>query len=48
MDSSGSIFGYWLLAVIVLDSLSLMIDVVDVIRYIKGERAPQLSLDRSE
>lgn len=47
-DSSGSIFGYWLLAVIVLDSLSLMIDVVDVIRYIKGERAPQLSLDRSE
>ncbi len=37
-------FAYWLVAVIVLDGLSLIIDVTDVVRYIKGERAPQLTL----
>ncbi len=37
-------FAYWLVAVIVLDGLSLIIDVTDVARYIKGERAPQLTL----
>ena len=37
-------FAYWLVAVIVLDVLSLIIDVTDVARYIKGERAPQLTL----
>ena len=37
-------FAYWLVAVIVLDGLSLIIDVTDVVRYIKGERAPQLRL----
>jgi hypothetical protein len=39
-----SIFGYWLVAVIVLNSLSLIIDTVDVLRYVKGERAPNLEL----
>jgi hypothetical protein len=39
-----SIFGYWLVAVLVLNSLSLLIDTVDVLRYIKGERAPNLEL----
>jgi hypothetical protein len=33
-------FYYWLFAVIVLDSISLVIDTVDVVRYWKGERAP--------
>ena len=37
-----SIFGYWLMAVMVLNSLSLIIDTVDLIRYIRGERAPSL------
>ncbi len=32
------LFYYWLLAVILLDSISLMIDAVDVIRYGVGER----------
>ena len=36
----GSLFRYWLLAVIILNSLSLIIDTVDVIRYIRGEREP--------
>ncbi len=33
-------FRTWLWAVIVLNSLSLAIDVVDVVRYLRGERAP--------
>ena len=33
-----SFFGYWLLSVIVLDSISLLVDAVDVARYIKGDR----------
>ena len=32
-------FDQWLMAVIILDGLSLIIDTVDVIRYAKGERA---------
>ncbi len=39
-----NLFAYWLVAVIVLDGLSLIIDVTDVARYMKGERAPQLTL----
>ena len=36
--------GYWMGAVIVVDCASLVIDVVDVVRFIKGERAPTVSL----
>ena len=39
-----SLFGYWLMTVIVLDSLSLFIDTVDVLRYAIGERTPYLRL----
>ena len=38
----GSFFKYWLLATIVVVSLSLIIDAADVIRYLRGERDPQL------
>jgi hypothetical protein len=38
-------FGYWLMAVIVLNSLSLFIDTIDVLRYVKGERQPFLTLN---
>jgi hypothetical protein len=38
-------FAYWLMAVIVLDSLSLFIDTIDVLRYVKGERQPFLMLN---
>ena len=37
-------FDHWILAVIVLNGLSLVIDAVDVIRYFKGDRAPVLTL----
>ncbi len=40
-----STFGYWLMAVIVLDSLSVFIDTIDVLRYVKGERTPFLALN---
>lgn len=43
-DTLETPFGMWLGAVMVLNSLSLLIDVVDVIRYIKGERTPLYTL----
>ena len=39
---------YWLLAVIVFDSISLVIDMVDVARYWMGERQPILTADNNE
>ena len=39
---ASGLFRYWLLATIVLVSLSLLIDAVDVIRYLRGERDPYL------
>ncbi len=40
-----STFGYWLMAVIVLNSLSVFIDTIDLLRYVKGERTPVLALN---
>ena len=42
--SFDGLFGYWLCAIIVLNSLSLFVDTIDVLRYIKGERTPYLPL----
>jgi len=39
---AGSLFRYWLLATMALVALSLLIDATDVIRYLRGERGPQL------
>jgi len=44
LDWDFSIFAYWILALIVLNSLSLIIDAVDVARYLMGEKEPHLSL----
>ncbi len=38
--SLDSFFEYWMLSVVVLDSLSLIVDAVDVLRYVKGDRQP--------
>ena len=40
----GGALWYWAVVVIVIDSLSLVIDVVDVLRFLMGERAPHLAL----
>jgi len=33
-------FAVWLVSLVVLNSLSLILDVMDVVRYLRGERAP--------
>ncbi len=38
----GDLLGYWIIAVIVMNSISLIIDVIDVFRYLKGERQPYI------
>jgi len=40
----GSMY-WWMVSVVVLNSLSLAIDVADVGRYLVGERAPTLTLE---
>lgn len=35
--------GAWVTAVLLLNGLSLMIDFVDVIRYVRGDRAPTIA-----
>jgi hypothetical protein len=41
------LFYYWLLAVVLLDSISLIIDAVDVIRYGVGERQSTITTAKS-
>lgn len=38
--SAGDLFGAWLAAVIVVDTACLIIDAVDISRFIRGERQP--------
>ena len=38
------VFGYWIIAIITLNSIAVVIDAVDVWRYVKGERTPYLAL----
>jgi len=38
-------FYYWLLSVVILDSISLVIDAVDVTRYWRGERQPTITAE---
>ena len=40
-----TLFGQWILAVIVLDGLSLVIDAIDVGRYVAGERTAAVTLE---
>jgi len=40
----GEPIGYWITAVIILDSISLIIDGIDVLRYLKGERQPYITV----
>ncbi len=39
------IFRYWILSVVVIDTLSLIIDTIDVVRYISGDREPKIVLE---
>lgn len=42
--SPGSSTGYWVIGVMAVNTVSLVIDVTDVIRYINGDRTPQLEI----
>ncbi len=48
LAGSGSLFGRWLTVVFVLDLLSLLIDLVDVVRYALGDRHPKLTLEEAQ
>jgi hypothetical protein len=43
-----STFKYWMLIVIVMNTLSLVMDAVDVVRYIKGDRKPYYTLEKMD
>jgi hypothetical protein len=43
LHEPGSALRNWLLALLIANSLSLVIDAVDVFRYIRGERAPTVN-----
>ena len=40
----GDPLGYWIIAVMIMDSISLIIDAIDVLRYLKGERQPYITV----
>ncbi|HEM48959.1 MAG TPA: hypothetical protein ENO27_01995 [Caldithrix sp.] len=39
-ETQSGLFGLWLLSVLIVDGISLVIDIVDVLRYLSGERNP--------
>ncbi len=43
LASPGSLFQYWMWSIIVLNSVSILIDLIDIIKYIQGERAPYVT-----
>ena len=40
----GDLLGYWMIAVMALNSLALIIDAIDVLRYVRGEREPYIAV----
>jgi hypothetical protein len=45
LAGTGSLYGRWLAAVVLVDLLSLLIDATDVVRYAFGDREPTLTLE---
>ena len=39
----GSLFWYWMWSIIILNSISMVIDMIDIMKYIQGERAPYVT-----
>lgn len=44
-DAPAGLFRNWILAVLVVNGISVIIDVTDVVRYLKGDRDPQIVLE---
>ncbi len=40
----GSPIGYWIVSVVALNVISLIIDTVDVVRYVRGDRKPYITV----
>ena len=43
----GNFLGYWMITVMAVNSLSLIIDAIDVFRYVRGERDPYIADHRT-
>jgi hypothetical protein len=37
----GTLFHGWLIALIAMNTVSLLIDIIDLVRYLRGDRAPR-------
>jgi len=44
---AGDAFGLWLRALIVLDATSLVIDALDVVRFVRGERGETIEIEEA-
>ncbi len=40
----GNLIGYWMIAVVALNGISLIIDAIDVVRYVTGDRKPTVTV----
>ncbi len=40
----GTLFGYWMIAVVAVNGISLIIDAIDVGRYVTGDRKPYITI----
>ncbi len=41
----GNLIGYWMIAVVALNGISLIFDTIDVVRYVTGDRKPNVTAD---
>ncbi len=39
-----NLIGYWMIAVVALNGISLIIDAIDVVRYVTGDRKPTVTV----
>jgi len=40
----GDPLGYWIIAVMIMNGISLIIDAIDVVRYVAGDRKPYVTV----
>ena len=40
----GDLLGYWMIAVVAVNGIALIIDAIDVLRYVRGDRKPYVTV----
>ena len=40
----GNLIGYWMIAVVALNGISLIVDAINVVRYVTGDRKPYVTV----